>query len=179
MGLWGFKEQFVFFVYYFLVRYIPFGKEDLKRFLVITALIGAAIAAFGCIQAQFFGMDLLKTLGYGIEIQEAGLSYLDPNYQRRLPGGIAFVRAISILQDALSLGSYLMILLLILAVFLALYIGVFMRRAEADGLVGASRDEVWELYDDIAGTPRWVPSVREVLRPGPHATSSAPGTLES
>ncbi len=38
-----------------------------------------------------------------------------------------------------------------------------MRRVEADGLVGASRDEVWELYDDISGTPRWVPRVREIL----------------
>ena len=37
-----------------------------------------------------------------------------------------------------------------------------MRRVEADALVGASRDEVWELYDDIAGMPRWVPSVREI-----------------
>jgi hypothetical protein len=37
-----------------------------------------------------------------------------------------------------------------------------MRRAEADALVGASRDEVWQLYDDIAGMPRWVPSVREI-----------------
>ncbi len=34
---------------------------------------------------------------------------------------------------------------------------------EADALVGASRDEVWQLYDDIAGTPRWVPTVREIL----------------
>ena len=38
-----------------------------------------------------------------------------------------------------------------------------MRRVEAAALVGASRDEVWELYDDIAGTPRWVPFVREIL----------------
>ena len=38
-----------------------------------------------------------------------------------------------------------------------------MRRVEAAALVGASRDEVWELYDDIAGTPRWVPAVREIL----------------
>ena len=37
-----------------------------------------------------------------------------------------------------------------------------MRRVEAAALVGASRDEVWELYDDIAGMPRWVPSVREI-----------------
>ncbi len=29
--------------------------------------------------------------------------------------------------------------------------------------MGASRDQVWELYDDIAGRPRWVPSVREIL----------------
>jgi hypothetical protein len=117
MGMWGVKEQFIFFVYYFLVRYIPFGKEDLKKFLAITALIGAAIAAFGCIQAQFFGMDFLKTLGYGFEIKEGGYSYIDPNYQRQLPGGLTFVRAISILQDALSLGAYLMILLLILQPF--------------------------------------------------------------
>lgn len=37
-----------------------------------------------------------------------------------------------------------------------------MRRVEADALVGASRDETWELYDDIAGWPRWAPSVREI-----------------
>ena len=117
MGMWGLKEQFVFFLYYLLVRYIPFGKEDLKKILAITALIGAAIAAFGCIQAQFFGMDFLKILGYGVEIQGGGFSYIDPNYQRHLPGGITFVRAISIMQDALSLGAYLMILLIILQPF--------------------------------------------------------------
>jgi hypothetical protein len=117
MGMWGIKEQYVFFIYYFLVRYIPFGKEDVKKYLTITALIGTAIAAFGCIQAQFFGMEFLKTLGYGIEIKEGGYSYIDPNYRRILPGGLSFVRAISILQDALSLGSYLMILLLILQPF--------------------------------------------------------------
>jgi len=117
MGMWGVKEQFLFFIYYFLVRYIPFGKEDLKKFLAITALIGAAIAAFGIIQAQFFGMDFLKTLGYGFELKEAGYSYIEPNYQRHLPGGFTFVRAISILQDALSLGAYLMILLLVMQPF--------------------------------------------------------------
>ena len=38
-----------------------------------------------------------------------------------------------------------------------------MRYVEADALVGASRDEVWRLYDDIAGMPRWVPFVREIV----------------
>jgi hypothetical protein len=38
-----------------------------------------------------------------------------------------------------------------------------MRRVEADALVGASHDEVWDLYDDIAGEPRWMPGVRAVL----------------
>ncbi len=33
----------------------------------------------------------------------------------------------------------------------------------AEALVGASREEVWELYDDIAGTPRWVPFVVDVV----------------
>jgi len=37
-----------------------------------------------------------------------------------------------------------------------------MRHVEAEALVGASRDEVWRLYDDITGMPRWVPFVREV-----------------
>ncbi len=37
-----------------------------------------------------------------------------------------------------------------------------MRRVEAAALVGASRDEIWDLYDDIAGTPRWVPAVQEI-----------------
>lgn len=38
-----------------------------------------------------------------------------------------------------------------------------MRTVEAEALVGASLDEVWELYDDIAGEPRWMPGVRAVL----------------
>ena len=38
-----------------------------------------------------------------------------------------------------------------------------MRRVEAEALVGASRDEVWRLYDDIEGTPLWVPFVSEIL----------------
>jgi uncharacterized protein YndB with AHSA1/START domain len=33
---------------------------------------------------------------------------------------------------------------------------------EAEALVGASRDEVWELFDDIEGLPRWVPYVTGV-----------------
>jgi len=38
-----------------------------------------------------------------------------------------------------------------------------MRHVEAEALVGASRDEVWRLYDDITGLPRWVPFVREIV----------------
>jgi Polyketide cyclase / dehydrase and lipid transport len=38
-----------------------------------------------------------------------------------------------------------------------------MRRVEGEALVGASREEVWELYDDIAGTPRWVPFVEDIV----------------
>ncbi len=38
-----------------------------------------------------------------------------------------------------------------------------MRNVEAEALVGAPRDEVWRLYDDIAGLPRWVPFVREIV----------------
>lgn len=37
-----------------------------------------------------------------------------------------------------------------------------MRRVTADALVGASRDEVWDLYDDIDGLSRWIPGVREI-----------------
>jgi hypothetical protein len=37
-----------------------------------------------------------------------------------------------------------------------------MRRVEADALVGASREEVWELLDDIAAMPRWLPGVRAI-----------------
>jgi carbon monoxide dehydrogenase subunit G len=37
-----------------------------------------------------------------------------------------------------------------------------MRRVEAEALVGASRDEVWELLDDLAGMSRWVPGLRAV-----------------
>jgi uncharacterized protein YndB with AHSA1/START domain len=38
-----------------------------------------------------------------------------------------------------------------------------MRRIEAEALVGASRDEVWKLFDDIAGLPRWLPSVERIV----------------
>ena len=38
-----------------------------------------------------------------------------------------------------------------------------MRRVEAEALVGARREEVWQLYDDIPGTPRWVPFVEDIL----------------
>lgn len=38
-----------------------------------------------------------------------------------------------------------------------------MRHVEAEALVGASRDEVWNLYDDIPGLPRWMPHVREIV----------------
>ena len=38
-----------------------------------------------------------------------------------------------------------------------------MWRVMAEALVGASREEVWELYDDIAGTPRWVPFVEDIM----------------
>lgn len=118
MGMWGVKEQFLFYLYYLLVRFIPFGKEDLRKYLTISAWIATAIAAFGCIQAQFFGMGFLETLGYGLDkFEDWGYTYVDPNYRRVLPGGFSFVRAISILQDALSLGLYLMVMLLLLQPF--------------------------------------------------------------
>jgi carbon monoxide dehydrogenase subunit G len=42
-----------------------------------------------------------------------------------------------------------------------------MRRVEAEALVGASRDEVWQLLDDFEGMPRWLPGVRAVSASGP------------
>jgi carbon monoxide dehydrogenase subunit G len=42
-----------------------------------------------------------------------------------------------------------------------------MRRVEAEALIGASRDEVWDLIDDLVGMPRWLPSVRGVTTSGP------------
>jgi carbon monoxide dehydrogenase subunit G len=42
-----------------------------------------------------------------------------------------------------------------------------MRRVEAEALVGASRDEVWQLLDDLEGLPRWQPGVRAVTSSGP------------
>ena len=117
MGMWGIKEQFLFFLFYFLVRFIPLAKEDMKKILTYSALVATVIAAFGCIQAQFFGEDLLLKLGYGVDFRGTGFTYIDPTYSREFPGGISFVRAISILQDALSLGAYLMVFLLILHPF--------------------------------------------------------------
>ena len=42
-----------------------------------------------------------------------------------------------------------------------------MRRVEAEALVGAPRDEVWQLLDDLEGMPRWMPGVRAVSSSGP------------
>jgi len=42
-----------------------------------------------------------------------------------------------------------------------------MRRVEAEALVGASRDEVWLLLDDLEGMPRWLSGVRAVSASGP------------
>jgi carbon monoxide dehydrogenase subunit G len=42
-----------------------------------------------------------------------------------------------------------------------------MRHVEAEALVGASRDEVWELLDDLEDMPRWLPRVRAVSPSGP------------
>jgi carbon monoxide dehydrogenase subunit G len=42
-----------------------------------------------------------------------------------------------------------------------------MRRVEAEALVGASRDEVWRLLDDLEGMPRWLPGIRMVTTSGP------------
>jgi len=44
MALWGFKDHFLFFIYYLLVRFIPFDKEDLQKLLTISAVIAAAIS---------------------------------------------------------------------------------------------------------------------------------------
>ncbi len=118
MGLWGMKEDFLFYLYYFLVRFIPLHSSDLKRFLAISAPIAAAIALFGIIQSQFFGEDFLLTLGYGIELKGTGITYLTHVHQRGdIHGTGGFIRAISILQDPLSLAAYLMMFSLILQPF--------------------------------------------------------------
>lgn len=117
IGLWGWKDQFLFFVYYILVRFIPFWKEDLRKILTVSILIAAAIALFGCIQAQFFGEELVRALGFGIDISGAGITIVSPTLKRSFHGGLSFMRAISILQDPLSLGAYLMVFLLVMQPF--------------------------------------------------------------
>ena len=42
-----------------------------------------------------------------------------------------------------------------------------MRRVEAEALVGAPRDDVWQLLDDLEGLPRWLPGIRAVTVSGP------------
>lgn len=42
-----------------------------------------------------------------------------------------------------------------------------MRSVEAEALVGASQDEVWQLLDDLEGVPRWLPGVEAVSASGP------------
>lgn len=42
-----------------------------------------------------------------------------------------------------------------------------MRRVAAEALIGAPRDEVWQLLDDLEGMSRWLPGVRSVTASGP------------
>jgi carbon monoxide dehydrogenase subunit G len=42
-----------------------------------------------------------------------------------------------------------------------------MRRVAGEALVGASRDEVWQLLDDLESMPRWLPGVWSVSASGP------------
>jgi len=42
-----------------------------------------------------------------------------------------------------------------------------MRRLAGEALVGAPRDEVWQLLDDLESMPRWLPGVRAVASSGP------------
>jgi carbon monoxide dehydrogenase subunit G len=42
-----------------------------------------------------------------------------------------------------------------------------MRRVAGEALVGAPRDEVWQLLDDLEGMPRWMPGVQGVSASGP------------
>ena len=118
MGLWGMKEDFLFYIYYFLVRFIPLGKEDVRNFLKISAVIAAGIALFGVIQSQFFGENLLVQLGYAVELKGTAIKYLTHVHQRGdIQGQGGFIRAISILQDPLSLAAYLMVFALMLQPF--------------------------------------------------------------
>jgi len=118
MALWGMKEDFLFYLYYFLVRFVPLDKRDLKRFIAISAPIAAGIALFGIVQSQFFGEDFLLKLGYGVELKGTGITYLTHVHQRGdIHGTGGFIRAISILQDPLSLAAYLMMFSLILQPF--------------------------------------------------------------
>lgn len=117
IGLWGWKDHFLFLVYYVFVRFIPLGPQDLRKILTASAWIAAAIALFGCIQAQFFGEELVRILGFGIDISGTGLTIVPKTLRRISAGGVGFMRAISILQDPLSLGAYLMVFLLVLQPF--------------------------------------------------------------
>ena len=45
-----------------------------------------------------------------------------------------------------------------------------MRRIEASALIASSAERVFALYDDIPGTPEWVPFVAEILFVSPGRT---------
>lgn len=42
-----------------------------------------------------------------------------------------------------------------------------MRHVAGEALIGAPRDEVWQLLDDLEGMPRWLPGVDAVSVSGP------------
>ena len=114
IAIWGFRVSYLFYIGFFIVRFIPVRKSDLEHLLKGLFLLGAGIALFGCIQAQFLSEAFAIKLMQGREV--FGVMFSPPNLGRGAT--LNFVRAVSVLGDTLSLGAYCCVLILMLEPFL-------------------------------------------------------------
>lgn len=125
VALWGLRVDYLFYLLYFVIRFVPVRKQDIRSLLSIILIVGAAISAIGCIQAQFFGEAFARFLMEEREFM--GAVFTPPNLMRGQTLG--FVRAVSIMGDTLSLGAYCCMLILLLLPFLSSPLGTFWRRS--------------------------------------------------
>ena len=125
VALWGLRVDYLFYLTYVVIRFIPVRKQDIRNLLSVVLIIGAAIAAFGCFQAQFLSEGFARFLMD--EQKFMGMTFSPPNLMRGQTLG--FVRAVSILGDTLSLGAYCCFLFLLLLPFLSSPAGTFWKRS--------------------------------------------------
>ncbi|MEA3336000.1 MAG: O-antigen ligase family protein [Chloroflexota bacterium] len=64
IGVFGFRNYFEPIALLFLARLMPYSRRDLRRLLIVLALVAALVAAYGIYQALFIDFATMVQLGY-------------------------------------------------------------------------------------------------------------------